>query len=477
MGALILHNEVRLATDPGDAFSRFGTGDPRAGWLFGSEAGSIRPGSLLRLAIPLGGLDGIEGTARVVSVSPFRQIELLNETPWSGRVTCQFSPDRRGGTKVTMRVAVDDREVERLGAELGLVSSAAPPGSITVGLLTSLSGSAGLLGRSTVNCAELAVEEINANGGVLGRPVHLLVADDATDVTVGTLAMRRLLDTPTLSTVVGMHSSATYRATAPMAVAAGVPYLYTPTSEPQGGHPLLVQFGETPAEQLCWALPRLAEETGGSRWFFVGNDYSWPRAISGAARSVVERMGAAVVGEGYLPLGATEFEPLLAAIQGSGADHVISSFVGQDHVRFERDFVRFGLRESTRTFAPLLDDAVVEHLGADADGIWNVLGYFQGLDSAANRAFLSRYRERFGSWSAPVSAAAEGVYEAMHHWALACHSGRGSDAVAVVDGLRRVRFRGPRPHGPGGGRRLLLGEAGGGGVQILDDLPGRSIAS
>ncbi|MEM9891347.1 MAG: substrate-binding protein [Actinomycetota bacterium] len=477
MGELLLNHQIHLAASPGEAFARFGSGDPTDGWLFGAETSSMQAGSVVRLALPLGGLAGLEGTARIVGTTPYRRIDLIHESPWSGRVACLFAPTPEGGTKLTVRVTIDDIEIERLGTELGLVSPAPRHGTQAVGLLTSLSGAAGLLGRSTVNCAELAVEEINAAGGVLGRPVHLVVADDATDATVGRLAMRRLLATPGVGTVVGMHSSATFAAAAPLAIAAGVPYLYTPTSEPQGRHPLLVRFGETPLDQLHRALPRLAEETGGRRWFLTGNDYSWPRAIGSTARTIVQRMGATVAGERYVPVGSRGFDQLLEAIRASGAEQVISSFIGQDHVRFERQFVRSGLRETTRTFAPLLDDAVVEHLGPDASGIWNVLGYFEGLDTVANRAFLARYRDRFGSCSPPVSAAAEGVYEALHQWALACHARRGTDATAVIDGLRRVRFEGPRLRRLSGERQLLLGEAGPGGVHILEDLPVANLVS
>ena len=215
----------------------------------------------------------------------------------------------------------------------------------------------------------------------MGREVRLFVADDSTDAGVGAIAMRRLCRIPGLAAVVGMHSSATYAVTGPMAIAKGIPYLYTPTSEPTPSHPLLVRFGETPLDQLHRALPRMAAQTGGSRWFLAGNDYSWPRAIGATARAVIERTGGTVAGEGYLPLGAQEFEPVLSAIDRCQVDHVVSSFVGQDHVRFEREFAAAGLRHGTRTFAPLMDDAVVEHLGDSAMGIWNALGYFAGLDT------------------------------------------------------------------------------------------------
>ena len=473
MGDLVLHNEIKLAAGPGEVFAMFGRGDPHSGWLFGAEASSLNPGALVRLAVPLGGLAGIDGTARVLSTTPSRRIELVHESPWTGRVDCRFDPTLAGGTRVRLRVTIGEDEIMRLGSELGLLSAGpADDSSVALGLLLSLSGAAGILGRSTANCAELAIEEINSDGGVLGRPVRLVVADDATDASVGRLAMQRLINVPDISAVIGMHSSATAVETSKLAVAAGLPYLYTATSEIESTHPLLARFGETPLDQLHRAIPRLAEGSGASRWFFAGNEYSWPRAIASTARTIVERMGGAVAGEGLVPIGAREYEPLLAKIRRSGADHVISSFVGEDHVRFERAFVAYGLRESTRTFAPLMDDAVVEHLGQDAEGIWNVLGYFQDLDTPENRAFLARYRERFGDCSAPVSAAAEGVYEAVHRWAHACAAGRGVDAMAVLSGLKRSSFSGPRlasPHRDP--KRLLLAQATPSGMRVVDELP------
>ena len=483
MGELVLNNELRLEACPSELFASFGQGDPALGWLFGSEAPLLRPGSLVRLALPLGGLVRSPGTARVLSCQPDRRIDLMHETPWAGRVVCRFDPLDSGGTRLRVRVTIDDFEVARLGAELGLLGgyeAGRETGlwEVPLGLLTSLSGAAGILGRSTVNCAHLAVEEINADGGLMGSTVRLVVGDDATDPGIGAIAMRRLCRTPGLAAVVAMHSSATYAVTAPMAVAEGIPYLYTPTSEPTAAHPLLVRFGETPLDQLHRALPRMAAQTGGSRWFLAGNDYSWPRAVGATARAVIERMGGCVAGEGYLPLGSQSFEPVLTAIQRSGVDHVVSSFVGQDHVAFQRDFAACGLRDSIRTFAPLMDDAVVEHLGESGTGTWNVLGYFVGLDTSENRDFLRRYSDRFGPCAPPVSAAAEGVYEAIHTWARACSAGGGIEPTALLSGLRRSSFKGPRRCSRGGRlQSLLLGEATPSGVRVLEELPAASQAS
>ena len=473
MAELVLRSEARLEAGPSELFALFGSGDPSLGWLFGSEAEALRPGALVRLTLPLGELSRVYGTARVLRCTPGRRIDLVHESPWAGHVVCHLDPLGGGGTLLRIRVMIDDREFMRLGADLGLLGDASVEAwEIPLGLLISLSGSAGILGRSTVNCAQLAAEEINADGGVMGRDVRLIVADDATDPGVGAIAMRRLCGMPAMAAVVGMHSSATYAVTSPLAVASGIPYLYTPTSEAVTTHPLLIRFGERPLDQLHRALPLMSEATGCDRWFLAGNDYSWPRAIGTAARAVIERMGGTVTGEGYVPLGTEDFEPVISAIAECGTDHVVSSFVGQDHVRFENDFWASGLRSETRTFAPLMDDAVVEHLGESGTGIWNALGYFVAMDSAENHAFLRRYEKRFGQCAPPVSAAAEGVYEAIHTWAGACRSGGGTEPNALLAGLRTTSFRGPRRCGRGGSlESLLLGEATPSGVRVLDELP------
>ncbi len=472
MGDLVFTSQTKVEVGPADLFDLFGSGDRELGWLFGSEAAALRPGGLVRLSLPIGGLSDADGTARIQSVAPFRRILLAHESPWSGYIDCRISPGRSGGSQVRVTVSISQAEISRLGAGFGLAVSPPPNGHISVGLLTSLSGSNGIFGRSTVNCAQLAIDELNADGGVLGRQVSLSVADDATNPVVGQISMERLLRTPNLSAVIGYHNSATFAVTSGLAIDAGIPYLYTPVSEPGGHHPLLFRLGGTPLEQQRFALPRLARETGGTRWFIAGNDYTWPRAIAATAKPVVEGMGGTIAGRGFLPIGTRRFEPIIEAIRRSGAEHIISGFVGQDQIRFEQACVAHGLRDSTRTFAPFLDDVVVEHLGDSAAGVWNVLGYFEGLDTTENRDFLSRYKVRFGENAAPVSAAAEAVYEATHRWARACVAGRGVDASAVVHTLRDARFEGPRRRTSlASPDRMLLGEATSTKVRVLDKLP------
>ena len=277
MAVLAFSRCIDIDIPPATLFERFGRGDDSLGWLFGAQANDLKRGSLVRLALPLGGFGSTEGVARIHKVVPYRRIDIVHESPWSGRVSCRFGSSGTG-SRIRLVVEVNSADIGWLSERLGLsVPDPVSTNEIRIGLLASLSGPAGIFGRATVNCAELAAAEVNADGGVASRPVRIVTADDGTDIDTGVAAMHRLLRTSKVQAVVGMHSSATYRAVRGMAVRDGVPFLYAPTSEEMAAHPLLFRLGETPIDQLHRALPRLAAETGGYRWYLVGNDYSGSR--------------------------------------------------------------------------------------------------------------------------------------------------------------------------------------------------------
>jgi branched-chain amino acid transport system substrate-binding protein len=187
--------------------------------------------------------------------------------------------------------------------------------------------------------------------------------------------------------------------------------------------------------------------TGTNRWYFIGDDYCWPRTTSQCARQIVEKSGGSVVAERFVPLGTRDFTPLLEDIHRSDAELVLSTFVGADSVAFERQFHAAGLRARCQTLAPALDEATREHIGAGAgEGIWTVFGYFEQMPTAANRAFLQRYRKRFGPFSPPLSSFSEAAYEAVHLVTRAAWRARSWSPGEVADMLASSSFDGPRGH-------------------------------
>ncbi|MEV0388910.1 ABC transporter substrate-binding protein [Nonomuraea sp. NPDC050643] len=448
MGGIFLNEETRVNAPPGDVFALFGQGTG-AGWLFDAAFDTLRPGAVVSFRIPwparFGGDGTLEATGRIVSVRPGSRVVLAHETPWRGRVVCTLVPDGTG-TKVRIVAEIDDSGIEWLLARSGydVPGPDAEPGTHPIGLLVSLSGSASVFAAASENLARMAVAEANADGGVRGDPLRLVVADDATDARVGAARMRWLVRAGCRAVFTNV-TSATFAAIEPIARAAGVLLIYTPVNEGgRTGHGLL-RLGERPAGQLSLAVPYLMRECGGRRWYLAGNDYVWPRASNRQARRIIDAAGGEVAGERYARIGTRRFEPLVEDIERSRADLVVSTFVGADEALFERACHAAGLRARVRTLSLALDEATREHAGdAAATGLYTAFGYYQQLPIADNRAFLARYRERYGCVAPPVSSISESLYEAVLLYAAAARRTRGDEPADIGRAMPGSTLRGPR---------------------------------
>ncbi len=175
-----------------------------------------------------------------------------------------------------------------------------------LGLLTSKSGPGSLFATSIDNAAMLALEEINAEGGIHGSPVELIVGDDATDPQTGVMEARRLVQAG-CRTILVAATSATYTAVAEALSDAPVLLVQPVMNEGGRGDRLRLQLGERPGDQLAAAVKPLMRMEGVRRWFLAGDDYCWPRTTHGLARQLLPRYGARVVGEKFASLGTRDF--------------------------------------------------------------------------------------------------------------------------------------------------------------------------
>ena len=178
--------------------------------------------------------------------------------------------------------------------------------AVNVALVVPLHGSAGIFGPSCELCARLAVAEINAADGVLGRELRLSVIDGSARPAevadeVGALAAAGLVDA-----VVGWHISAVRQVVAPR-VAGLVPYVYTALYEGGERTPGVFLTGEVPSRQLLPAMAFLSREHGVRRWAIVGNDYVWPRVTARAAHAYAGVARGVICHEVFLPLGTSDW--------------------------------------------------------------------------------------------------------------------------------------------------------------------------
>ena len=474
MGSVVLIADETVAARPDVVYGLFGARDG-AGWVFAADCDVLAVGSVVTLQLPVGGGQAsVDILGRVASLVPQRQIVIALDQPWRGRLRVRLEQAGADSTRVRVSADIDERGVQWLLRRRGWPAySPADDGEYRIGLLTSKSGPGAVFAVACENLAAMAVDELNADGGLYGRRVRLLIADDATDPAVGASEARWLIRAG-CRVVLASVTSATFGAVQHEVGDSGVPLVHTLLNEGGGGPGHVFRWGERPADQLAVAAVPLMRTSGARHWFLVGDDYSWSHGAHRAARRMLPQARGLVVGECFVPLGTKDFEPVIDAITRSGADLVLSTLVGSDEVAFERQCLAMGLRARCRTLSLVLDESTRERIGdSAAAGLWTAFGYFQQLPTTENKAFLARYRDTFGPWAPPVSTLSESTYSAVHLYGAAARQARQDDPGQVVTELHRFRAILPRGSvelaGPHTIRQQLrLAEASAGGFRLLE---------
>ena len=443
MGTLVLSAEQHLGVRPEEVFALFGQGE-RAGWLFHARCDRLVVGSAVTLTAPIGGEVGVDLLGRISALAPPGRIEIVHDQPWRGKI--RLTIDRHGeGSRVRLRAELDNEGLDWLIRLRGHQS----PDPLSadehrIGVMTSKSGPGSVFSAATSYLAAMAVDEINADGGIGGRMARLLVGDDATDPGKAVVEARRLVQAG-CRVIVANTTSASFNAMATALQSTGLLLVHSLMNEGGGSGELVFRLGERPGAQLEAAVAPIMKQSGGRRWYLAGNDYCWPRVVSGVAHRVVNHHGGTVAGMAYAPLGTTDFTPIIEQILASSAELVLSTFVGADLVAFERQCYAMGVRDHARTLALALDEPTVERIGVDAAaGSYGVAGYFAALGNEQNIALLKDYRSEFGRWAPPVSSVAESVYEAISLYAGAARRAASDSPRDVARSLRSGRFHFPR---------------------------------
>jgi urea transport system substrate-binding protein len=447
LGEIVVAEHIDLPCSVSDVFRLIADG--------GIPSWRVPVGSRLRVGVPIRvsitlppGLGGQQTDilGRVIRLEHPGLLVIAHELPWRGRITIRVRPDQGDTSRVRLTSSIDENVISwatRLHAPV--VVSTRPTPMWQLGLLSSASGPASVFSVATKNMATLAVEELNHVGGVLGRDIELVHGDDGSHPGLGAAELVRLKASG-CDVVLANVTSAVFRKLLPVARRHHILLLHTLMNEGGVSGVEILRLGERPSAQAAAAIPALMDSTGGERFFLAGNDYCWPRAMLRTAKKVIQRSGGTTGDEHYLPFGTVDFTSLIESIDHSGAELVVSTFVGADEVAFEQQMHAAGMATRTKTVSFTLDESTHEYIGPTASaGLWTVFSYFQALQSPENVAFLARYRARFGADAPPVSSLTECVYEAVNLVARAAVAAGDVTPTAVGGQLRDgVSFTGPR---------------------------------
>src|SRR5690349_25028982 len=185
--------------------------------------------------------------------------------------------------------------------------------SARIGLISDQTGPLSFMGVANANVAKMVTDDINAHGGLLGRPVELFIEDSATDDEVAEAVAAKLVERVGVDVVVGgIYSSTRQAIKGPVVDHAETLYLYPEQYEGQECHPLIFCTGPVPAQQVEPLFPWLMEETGARKFYLPSADYIWPHTLNKKVREVVTAEGGTIVGEEYFPLDHTDYERVVA---------------------------------------------------------------------------------------------------------------------------------------------------------------------
>ena len=315
--------------------------------------------------------------------------------------------------------------------------------TIQVGILHSLSGTMAISETAVRDASLLAIEEINAAGGVLGKKLVPVVEDGASDWPTFAEKAQKLIQSDEVVVVFGGWTSASRKAMLPVFEGLNGLLFYPVQYEGLETSPNIFYTGATTNQQIVPAVEYLLAE-GKTKFFLLGSDYVFPRTSNLIINAQLEAAGLKAVGEEYTPLGHVEYSTVINKIQAAGPDIVFSTLNGDSNVAFFKQLRDAGITvDDIPTVSVSVAEEEIRGIGAE-----NMLGhlvawnYFQTTDTPANTKFVAAYKAKFGDdrvTDDPIEAGYFGVYL----WAAAVEKAGSTEVGAVKAAAGGIQFDAP----------------------------------
>lgn len=322
-----------------------------------------------------------------------------------------------------------------------LVGQAAEP--IKIGIPIGLSGANSVVAPSVVQAAELAVEEINAKGGVLGRKLQLQVADDASGAAGAQKAFDSLIYQKKVDALVSMETSAARNAGLPIVSRGKVPYIYTSFYEGRSCNPYMYVNAWVPDQQVAPVVDFFMKSKNAKSFFLIGSDYSFGRGMLDFTKSYIGKKGGKVVGEEYLPMDGSDWTAIINKLKTAKPDAIITSTAGgAPNVTLTKQLRAAGITLPYGNLA--VDEGTAKDMGSDAEGMVISGSYLTNIDSAKNKEFLAAMQKKFGAALKTPNDLSVPQYEGIYLYKAAVEKAGTTAADKVIPALAAVSFEGPR---------------------------------
>lgn len=322
-------------------------------------------------------------------------------------------------------------------------TAATSGGTIKVGILHSLSGTMAISEVSVKDATMLAIEEINASGGVLGKKLEPVIEDGASDWPTFAEKAKKLLLQDKVAVVFGCWTSVSRKTVLPVFESNKGLLFYPVQYEGLEQSPYIFYTGATTNQQIVPAVDYLLQQ-GKKKMYLLGSDYVFPRTSNTIIKEQLKAKGGTVVGEEYTPLGHTEYSTVINKIKAAQPDVIFNTLNGDSNVAFFKQFKDAGF---TAEKLPVLSVSVAEEevRGIGAENVaghlvaWN---YYQTTDTPENKKFVEAYKKKYGEkrvTADPIEAGYFGVYL----WKMAVEKAGSTDVEKVKAAAKGIEFSAP----------------------------------
>jgi urea transport system substrate-binding protein len=319
-------------------------------------------------------------------------------------------------------------------------------GTVKVGVLHSLSGTMSISETAVRDAELLAIEEINADGGVLGKQIEPIVEDGASDWPTFAEKAEKLVTQDEVAAVFGGWTSASRKAMLPVFEGTGGLLFYPVQYEGLEASPNIFYTGATTNQQIIPALDYMKEE-GLTNVYLVGSDYVFPRTANKIIKAYAEANGMEILGEDYLPLGETDTATVVNKVVAAEPDVVFNTLNGDTNVSFFKELKSTG---STAEDLPTISVSVAEE-EVTGIGVENIEGhlvawnYYQTTDNPENEEFVAAFKEEYGD-DRVTADPIEAGYNAVYIWAAAAEEAGSFEVDEVREAAKGLEL--DTPEGP-----------------------------
>jgi ABC-type branched-subunit amino acid transport system substrate-binding protein len=327
---------------------------------------------------------------------------------------------------------------------------------IKVGIATDLTGAISWGGIPNSQVAKMAIDDINKSGGILGRPIQMILEDTATNEQLAVTKVRKLVTQDKVDVVFGGITSSMRNAIKDTIVNRGKTlYIYPQLYEGKECTPYLFCTGPTPAQQCDTFIPWLIKN-GGKKFYLPSADYVWPHVLNEYARNAIVKNGGEVVGEEYFPVDHNEYSAAVNKIMSSGVNVVFNTTIPPGVAAFFKQLNEAGFQKKGGRLACVYYDENALNItpAHEIEGLASCLDYFKAVNDPFGNQLQAEYGKLYGEKILfTAGSGSTGMYRGIKLWEASVKEAKSVKREPVAAALDHARIS----DGPGGGCEMVPG--------------------